>query len=271
MADRNGYIGRAPSDSSVIVARQVFSPTGVQTDFTFASGYTVGYLDAYLNGVRLIEGQDYSATDTSTVGLTSFAQNGDVLELVAYKAFNVATIDTAPGSLTVGTNLTVGGYISAGGSITGSAFYGDGSNLTGVANTDFIVGTSITMTTGTFTGNVSIAGTLTYEDVTNVDSLGIITARTGIQVLAGGIDAVGVVTGTSFSGSGSGLTGVSTNFVSAIGIQSAGTAIGVGITQLNFIGAGNTFAVDGTTVNISIAGGGGGGITSLDITSSLFI
>jgi len=109
MADRNGYIGRAPGDSSVVVARQVFSPAGVQTNFTFASGYTVGYLDAYLNGVRLIEGQDYSATDTSTVGLTSFAQSGDVLELVAYKAFNVATIDTAQGSLNVGTNIKVGG------------------------------------------------------------------------------------------------------------------------------------------------------------------
>ena len=39
------------------------------------------------------------------------------------------------------------------------------------------------------------------------------------------------------------MTGVSTNFVSAIGIQSGGTVIGAGITQLNFIGAGNTFAV----------------------------
>ena len=44
------------------------------------------------------------------------------------------------------------------------------------------------------------------------------------------------------------------------GIQSAGAAIGVGITQLNFIGAGNTFAVDGNKVDVSIAGGGGGGI-----------
>ena len=35
MADRNGYIGRAPGDSSVIVSRQTFSPTGVTTDFTF--------------------------------------------------------------------------------------------------------------------------------------------------------------------------------------------------------------------------------------------
>ena len=45
-----------------------------------------------------------------------------------------------------------------------------------------------------------------------------------------------------------------------VGIQSAGAAIGVGITQLNFIGAGNTFAVDGNKVDVSIAGGGGGGI-----------
>ncbi len=60
----------------------------------------------------------------------------------------------------------------------------------------------------TFSGNVSIGGTLTYEDVTNIDSVGMITARKGIQVLADGINAVGVVTATSFSGDGSSLTGV---------------------------------------------------------------
>jgi hypothetical protein len=48
--------------------------------------------------------------------------------------------------------------------------------------------------TGSFTGNVSIGGTLTYEDVTNVDSVGIVTAQTGIKVLAGGADIVGVTT-----------------------------------------------------------------------------
>ena len=89
-------------------------------------------------------------------------------------------------------------------------------------------------------GNLSIGGTLTYEDVTNIDSVGLITARKGII-------SSGVVTATSFHGP------------SQIGIQSAGTQIGAGITQLNFIGAGNTFAVSGTTVAISIAGGGGGG------------
>ena len=45
-----------------------------------------------------------------------------------------------------------------------------------------------------------------------------------------------------------------------VGIQSASTQIGVGITQLNFIGTGNTFAVSGNSVDVSIAGGGGGGI-----------
>jgi hypothetical protein len=89
MADRNGYIGRAPGDSSVVVARQIFNPTSSTTNFTFAGGYTVGYLDLYLNGTRLIEGQDFTATDTSTIILLSAAINGDVLEAVAYKAFNL--------------------------------------------------------------------------------------------------------------------------------------------------------------------------------------
>ena len=61
-----------------------------------------------------------------------------------------------------------------------------------------------------FTGNVSIGGTLSYEDVQNVDSIGIITARQGIKVTTGGIEvSSGVVTATSFSGDGSQLTGIS--------------------------------------------------------------
>ena len=89
MAKNAGYLGRVPGDTSVVIARQNYAPTGVQTDFTFASGYTVGYIDCYINGVRLIYNDDYTAADGSTVGLTTAATNGDVLELVAYKAFNV--------------------------------------------------------------------------------------------------------------------------------------------------------------------------------------
>ena len=220
MADRNGYIGRAPSDSSVTVARQVFSPTGVQTNFTFASGYVPGYLDVYLNGAKLIVAQDFTATDGSVVGLTTHATNGDVLEAVAFKAFNATAVSeaadfTVTGNQTTRGTLTVTGdttlsNLNVTGIITAGSFSGDGSGLTGVASTDFIItGTAATfnnttqlqnvqlvgVTTGlnvsgvaTFAGNVSIAGTLTYEDVTNIDSVGVITAREGIKVTTGGID-----------------------------------------------------------------------------------
>jgi hypothetical protein len=108
MSSKYGYIGYGPDTSPVVVAKQVFSPTGVQTNFTFAAGYQVGYLDVYLNGVRQIEGQDFSATDTSTVGLSTVAQSGDVLELVAYKAYNLAA-PSSVGSFSVGGNLIVSG------------------------------------------------------------------------------------------------------------------------------------------------------------------
>jgi len=83
----------------------------------------------------------------------------------------------------------------------------------------------------------------------------------GSIVSVGNINSTGIVSATSFSGSGSGLTGVSTNFVASVGIQSAGIVIGAGITQLNFIGTGNTFSVNGTTVDISISGNTGAGGT----------
>ena len=89
---------------------------------------------------------------------------------------------------------------------------------------------------------------------------GNVALKTDDNIIVGNVNSSGIVTATTFSGtfsgSGSGLTGVSTNFVSSIGIQSGGVAIGVGITQLNFVGTGNTFAVNGTTVDISIQGGG---------------
>ena len=230
MADRNGYIGRAPSDSAVTVARQTFSPTGITTDFTFASGYTVGYLDLFLNGTKLIEGVDYNATDTSTISLVSAAINGDVLEGVAYKAFNlgdkrigiqsggalIGNVDTlnfigtgntfALSGGTIDVSISGGGGAGAGGTwsnydsnvgvtTTKKVKIQNNLEVTGVTtSTGGFVGGSITGTTGSFTGNVSVGGTLTYEDVTNVDSVGLVTARTGVRIVGGGLTVTGVST-----------------------------------------------------------------------------
>ena len=57
-----------------------------------------------------------------------------------------------------------------------------------------ISGTLTVHQNATFNGNVSIAKTLTYEDVTNIDSVGLVTARTGLHVLAGGANIVGIST-----------------------------------------------------------------------------
>ena len=67
MADKTGYIGRNPADTSVIIARQTFEPSTSTSDFTFTSGYTPGYLDLYVNGARQIEGRDFNENDGSTV------------------------------------------------------------------------------------------------------------------------------------------------------------------------------------------------------------
>ena len=70
------------------------------------------------------------------------------------------------------------------------------------------------------------------------------------QTLSGNLTITGTLTGTGAA---------STEFRAAIGISSAGTVIGAGITQLNFVGAGNTFAVTGNTMDVSISGGAMGG------------
>ena len=205
--------------------------------------------------------------------------------------------------------------IHSSGIVTATRFAGPFTNLnvTGVA---------------TFAGDVSIGGTLTYEDVTNIDSVGLITARDGIFIPDGKKLEIGNAAGSgdlklhhtandSFiddDGAGAlnirgsevrigqtGSTQVGLKYVSSngqvvvynqgarkletnstgvkvtgtfqgaseVGIQSGGVQIGAGITQLNFIGLGNTFAVNGTTVDVSISGNSGAGGTWRTYTAGI--
>ena len=178
MADRSGYIGRAPSDSSITVARQTNQPTGVTTTFVFNSGYDVGYLDVYVNGSKLINALDYTATDTQNVSLTTAAQSGDVIEFVAYKAFNLTNVvSSTSGDLTVEGSVTATGNVISSGNVTATSFIGEGSSLTGIANTNnlrtnFLEVSGISTLSGgltvagvsTFTGNVVLDANLDLQD-----------------------------------------------------------------------------------------------------------
>ena len=205
--------------------------------------------------------------------------------------------------------------IHSSGIVTATKFDGpfDNLNVTGIT---------------TFAGSVSIGGTLTYEDVTNIDSVGVITAREAIdlptdkKILLGDNDRFEIYKSSTHAvinnkyGGGSWLTLGSGNGIilqstvgtgqelfratvngdnklfyanslkfqttstgakvtgtlkgaSEVGIQSGGVQIGAGITQLNFIGLGNTFAVNGTTVDVSISGNSGAGGTWSSYTAGI--
>ena len=341
MANRTGYIGRNPADSLATIARQTFSSSGITTDFTFASGYTPGYFDLYINGVKMIEGSDYTASDGSTFKvLNGGAVVGDVLEGIAYKAFSAASavIGISSAGTPIG-NVTSLNFIGTGNTfaLTGSSSIdisiagdsgggGGGGGGTGVAGTFGVNTTGIHTTKnvgigtttadgaadtnnttilnagivtannfyGAFTGNVTgnatglsgspsitvtninaaditATGTLTYEDVTNVDSVGLITARNGISVLGAGITVTGIstfytevnvgtaitldatsgiVSATSFYGDGANLTGVSLG----VEIKSSGSSLGAGVTIIDFSGAkAVTASGAGSTITIGIA------------------
>ena len=76
-------------------------------------------------------------------------------------------LDTSVPFLNVGSNAKLG----ATGVVTATSFTGGS-----------FTGTTISGTTGSFSGSVSIGGTLTYEDVTSIDSIGIVTAREGVRL-----------------------------------------------------------------------------------------
>ena len=140
-------------------------------------------------------------------------------------------------------NLPDGAVIS--GVITATSFKGSGNDLTGSPTF-----TSLNATTGTFSGNVSIGGTLTYEDVTNIDSVGIVTARQGIKVTTGGVDVT--AGGVSVTAGGIDVTAGGIN-VTAGGINVAGIVTASNGVEVTGNYTENITAVSGTAVDCSTA------------------
>ena len=234
-------------------------------NFDVANAITTGG-DQTIGGALTVEG-DFTAGTALTVtngGVTagiltaqSFHGDGSALTGIG------ATDDVNTNSLVVAGISTLQNVTA--GVATANQFSGSVSGVAGtfsgqVSATQGFSG-NVSGTAATFTGNVTVGGVLTYDDVTNIDSLGLVTARNGLQVLAGittlngqvsagNINVTGVVTAASFVGSGTALTGV----ISGIDIESGGTFLGAGVTSVNF-DSGATVTSSGAGATITIAAG----------------
>ena len=229
-------VGR-PISLTPNIATKTLSATATadQTSFTVTGGYRINELGVYRNGVRLVQGKDFTASDGSTVCVLSGAVVDDTIDFVIFDSFNIADAINSVGNQTID------------GELTATKFIGDGGELTGVGTANVVTNSlvssgivSITYTTDStssttgsviisggvciakslFVGNnVTIGGTLTYEDVTNIDSVGLITAQTGVKVTGGeiavgaafSVGQAGVATAAGFVGP---LTGAVTGTVS---------------------------------------------------------
>ena len=156
---------------------------------------------------------------------------------------NQITNKTANGAPTATNGFIVTGVCTA------TSFSGNGAGLVGVASTDNINTSTnavlsgiVTVGTLSVTGNAGIAGVLTYEDVTNVDSIGVITARDGLRV-------TGIATATAFHGDGSQLTGIS------VGISTEALTVTDGNTVLLNLTKDDHKVLASGNVTIDVTGG----------------
>jgi hypothetical protein len=199
------------------------------------------------------------ATYADTAGISTFSGYADTAGIATYA-------DTA-GIATYAINAGIATYADTAGIATYADFAGV-STFSGYADTAGIATYADTAGISTFSGYADTAGIATYADVSGISTVSQgLTGNPDISVSSLNVSGVstlgnvqvfsGIVTATSgivtYYGDGSKLQ----NIISGVGIQSSGTIIGSDITTLNFIGAGNTFSVDGSTVDISIQGGGG--------------
>jgi hypothetical protein len=254
---------------------------------------------------QFIDGLNSSEFDninvTGIITAASYSGDGSGLTGVANTAFINAEQVTVVGVVTATTfdgNLT--GDVT--GDVTGNLTGDVTGNLTGNVTGD-VVG-NITGVAATFSGNVSIGGTLTYEDVTNVDSIGVVTARTGVDVTTGGVDiaagglavtgiatfndnivgdnstnisGINSVTATAFYGDGSGLTGIAaggdagSSVVSSVNDGANGRLDTFGSGQFAVYTSSGTFDATGiTSVRARVVGAGSRGcITQYTLTECL--
>ena len=161
MAAKYGYIGNSPDTTPVRIARRTYTLTGIQTNFTFDAGYSIGYVDVYLNGVKQVENDDFIASDGSTVGFSSAPIAGDIVEIVAYKAYDVIQDrNNVAGDFRVYGNANISGIVTASsfvGNVTGSSTYAATAGIATYSSTSGIA--TYATTSGISTTSQGLTGT----------------------------------------------------------------------------------------------------------------
>ena len=192
------------ASSTGIIIRDDGVSVGVAASLDFGVGATVSPASAGIATVTVAV-PGITTTGTSSFNDLNVSGNSSFTGLSTFASDIEATSDIkANGNITGDGNTVISGITSAyitdvHGALTGNA--DTATSAVTVTQAAQPVITSVgTLTSLTVSGNVSIGGTLTYEDVTNVDSVGLITARLGMV-------ASGVVTATGFEGP---LTGTAT-------------------------------------------------------------
>ena len=172
--------------------------TGVTT---FGTGsITINKSPDYIEGVNVLTASRVNATQKFVGNL-----EGNVTGNVTGVATGAERIVGSPGI--IGTTITATTKFV--GDLEGNVTQTSGTAQFNTINTVNLVATS-----GTVTGNLSVGGTLTYEDVTNIDSVGLITARTGIEI--SGIVTARPGFAVTYYGDGDKLSGVTTGVTVAL-------------------------------------------------------
>ena len=119
--------------ATTYTSQQTTVATEGQTAVTVSANYTAGFVDVYLNGVRLITGTDYTETNSTTVTLASGATAGDEIQTVSWKSLgdivHIQSLKTASDLTVTGVATATGGFV---GNITGNI---TGSLASATANT----------------------------------------------------------------------------------------------------------------------------------------
>jgi hypothetical protein len=125
-----GYIGtKASVVSSGSERKRVFAITGTTTSLT-GLAYTPSQVHVFHNGVRLVDGTDYTATNGSTITLTTAAENGDEIVVLSSSSFQVADAVPATGGTFSGNVTFAGSATFTGGTVGAGGGYYKGENGT---------------------------------------------------------------------------------------------------------------------------------------------